>query len=131
MSHLCGIVGRTNSDQGAVVRQEKRKKSTKRRNLALCAVSGKVRFRDHREAINALWNSHNARRFHEGTDRHECRAYQCTSCHGWHLTSQAAPHPLVDPARIAAVTVLPALLTARQTSLPLHLPTVSQDAVSA
>lgn len=54
--------------------------------------TGKVRFRDHREAVVALHDASNARHFaaltQGSTSRHECRAYSCGQCHGYHLTSQ-------------------------------------------
>lgn len=55
---------------------------------------GKVRFRDHREAVAALHNSATSRKHAETlslpTRRREVRAYECDACHGFHLTSQAA-----------------------------------------
>lgn len=58
-----------------------------------CA-SGKVRFRDHLEAVRVLHNAANARKeaaeLGAGTNRREVRSYQCSRCHGFHVTSQAA-----------------------------------------
>lgn len=54
--------------------------------------SGKLRYRDHRQAIKAL---HSVQRSRDAqlrrvgvTRRAECRAYECFACKGWHLTSQ-------------------------------------------
>jgi hypothetical protein len=62
-----------------------------RGHLGTCLVSGKVRFRDHREAVRALHSAARAREFSCGeSHRAECRAYACPACRGWHLTSKAA-----------------------------------------
>ena len=54
--------------------------------------SGKVRFRDRLEAIEALHRAENARKFSEqdGLEnrRNEKRIYKCSLCAGQHLTSQ-------------------------------------------
>lgn len=61
------------------------------RQLGTCPASKKVRFRDHREAVQALHSAVRAREFSDGdTRRAECRAYACPACHGWHLTSRVA-----------------------------------------
>jgi hypothetical protein len=61
-------------------------------NLQKCPVSGKVRFRDKREAVRALYASHNARQraveYAVESGRRECRTYYCDGCKGWHTTSQ-------------------------------------------
>jgi hypothetical protein len=66
-----------------------------KRHLGQCTVSGKVRFRDKREALEALHQAVATRRLREAegqaSRRQECRVYACLSCSGWHLTSQAAP----------------------------------------
>ena len=55
---------------------------------------GKVRFRDHREAVTALHNVATLRlRADEdavASRRREVRSYECERCHGYHLTSRAA-----------------------------------------
>ncbi len=64
-------------------------------------VTGKVRFRDRREAIDALHRTQlNAERQREDfgtTRRSETRCYRCPSCRGVHLTSLTsyitAPNP--------------------------------------
>jgi len=43
---------------------------------------GKVRYRDQREAMQAL------RRLRAASGGQIQRAYECDQCHGWHLTSQ-------------------------------------------
>lgn len=53
----------------------------------------KVRYRDKKEALNALHKIQTKirRPLSEGdgwTQRRECRAYACEECKGWHLTSQ-------------------------------------------
>lgn len=54
--------------------------------------SGKRRFRDHPEAVEALHHSQligaEQLRLVGTTNRRECRAYDCASCRGWHLTSR-------------------------------------------
>lgn len=56
--------------------------------------SGKVRYRDKREAIHVLHAIQLKVGYQEAQGlvvRHsECRAYECYSCHGYHLTSQPA-----------------------------------------
>lgn len=63
------------------------------RNLARCPRGGKRRFRDQLEAVAALHSAQVARQYAAAssvaTTRHECRAYRCSVCRGWHLTSQA------------------------------------------
>ncbi|GAB3622644.1 hypothetical protein GCM10027418_07260 [Mariniluteicoccus endophyticus] len=60
-------------------------------NRNVCAATGKRRFRDHREAVAALWAAANSRQtaleFGLHTNRRERRAYACETCRGWHLTS--------------------------------------------
>jgi len=46
---------------------------------------GKVRFRDHDEAIRSL---HRITSQGEDRAKRPCRAYECTACGGWHLTSR-------------------------------------------
>ena len=61
----------------------------KRAHVGNCPVSGKVRFRDHREAVAVLHSAARARLSGYPTRRAECRAYECSACRGWHLTSRA------------------------------------------
>ncbi|WP_214466447.1 hypothetical protein [Microbacterium flavescens] len=55
---------------------------------------GKIRFRDHREAVTALHSVATLRKRAEEemlpTRRREVRTYECDACHGYHLTSMAA-----------------------------------------
>lgn len=65
--------------------------------------SGKVRFKDHRQAVAALHSTQNhaVTQVEEfgSTRRREVRSYSCTICKGWHLTSK----PLAsDTYRLAA-----------------------------
>ena len=57
-----------------------------------CPMSGKIRYRDAREATDALHVLANrAALADELGGRHTIRVkrkYQCTACRGWHLTSQ-------------------------------------------
>lgn len=79
-------------------------------HLCRCPVSGKVRFRDKREAVGALHHAVAVRRRAEADGlayrRREQRAYPCDSCHGWHLTSQtawgigAASAPVIETALV-------------------------------
>ena len=58
-----------------------------------CPMSGKVRYRDAREATDALHALTNqATRADQLGGRHTIRVqrkYQCNACRGWHLTSRA------------------------------------------
>jgi hypothetical protein len=64
-------------------------------NLATCAVSRKVRYRDHREATRALQRlTTQAMLADELGGAHTIavkRQYRCTTCNGWHLTSWESP----------------------------------------
>lgn len=64
----------------------------RRAHLQKCPASGKVRFRDQREAVRALQSCNNARlraaEFGAESRRRECRTYYCDDCRGWHTTSQ-------------------------------------------
>lgn len=65
--------------------------SGRRVHLQRCGVSGKVRFRDKREATRAVHRAV-AARHHAGaigvwSSRQERRAYWCSECKGWHVTS--------------------------------------------
>lgn len=57
--------------------------------------TGKVRYRDSREAVAALHGSARARHWADldgsFTRRQEVRHYACHACQGWHLTSQVEP----------------------------------------
>lgn len=68
-----------------------------RRRLDRNCISGKVRFRDHRDAVNALHQIANARSVARDlqltSNRRECRTYRCTACKGWHLTSRPMSVP--------------------------------------
>jgi hypothetical protein len=72
------------------------RQTSQKRHLGQCPVSGKVRFRDKREALDALHHAVAVRRVLEAegqdTRRKECRVYPCPSCNGWHLTSQPADY---------------------------------------
>lgn len=88
MSRHNSTVLRNRSGQAPV-----RRPST-RRHLGRCSGSGKIRFRDKREALAAVHAASTSRRFAESdglvTARQERRTYLCSSCLGWHLTSQEA-----------------------------------------
>ncbi len=64
----------------------------RRAHLQKCPASGKVRFRDQREAVRALQSCDNARQraaeLRAESRRRECRTYYCDDCRGWHTTSQ-------------------------------------------
>lgn len=59
-----------------------------------CPQTGKVRYRDPREATNALQYLRNRARIAEETGGEHTirvsRKYHCVECHGWHLTSWAS-----------------------------------------
>lgn len=72
-----------------------------------CAATGKVRYRDHRQASHALQSAKWKRRHDDliGLDsrRNEVRAYKCDECKGWHTTSIAVWNdPAVDRDEAAA-----------------------------
>lgn len=57
-----------------------------------CPITGKRRFRDKKQAHEALthcqWQRAEATRTGQPTVRHERRVYQCPHCSGLHLTSR-------------------------------------------
>jgi len=64
-------------------------RSKRRKAIRRC---DKIRYRDSREAKDALWRTR-ARRERderEGVEspRREARTYRCGKCYGWHLSSQ-------------------------------------------
>lgn len=78
----------------------KRRHIPPKRHLDKCPVSGKIRFRDKREALDALHYAVATRRLMETegqvSRRQECRVYACPSCSGWHLTSKPADRRRTD-----------------------------------
>lgn len=56
-----------------------------------CPSTGKRRYRDRRQAQDALeglkWAGALAGQWGQETQRRECRAYRCPDCKGWHTTS--------------------------------------------
>jgi hypothetical protein len=74
-----------------------------------CRVTGKRRFRDHREATRALRSAVRSRRLAAELgcpcQRREIRAYQCECCLGWHLTSWGDAH--TPPVPVATVATPP------------------------
>lgn len=77
-----------------------------KRRLGQCEATGKVRFRDKREAQAALHSAVAARQLREAEGRicrrQEQRMYECASCNGWHLTSQTAEFREARVSRYAA-----------------------------
>jgi hypothetical protein len=65
-------------------------------------VTGKIRYRDKQEAIEALHRAENTRKFSEqdglATRRNEKRVYKCPSCAGAHLTSIETWYPVKEAA---------------------------------
>jgi len=67
-----------------------------------CPQTGKLRYRDHKEAVRALHRAANAsrveREMYGASRRAEIRAYRCDACggHFWHLTSQVKRDDIVD-----------------------------------
>ena len=86
---------------GHADRRTKGRQSLQKRHLGQCAESGKVRFRDKREARDALHLAVATRRLREAAGetcrRQECRMYLCASCSGWHLTSQPLDYRKPSP----------------------------------
>lgn len=74
-------------------REFRRVRPARQPHLSRCP-RGKVRYRDKREAISTLHRiqlkASYAKLGESGTTRRECRAYECDSCHGFHLTSSAS-----------------------------------------
>lgn len=63
--------------------------------------SGKLRYRDRREARAALHNMAVLREM--GRDRRkECSYYRCPHCKGWHLTSRPYRHHEAPLVRVGA-----------------------------
>jgi len=62
-------------------------------SLPTCAASGKIRYRDHHQANDALSSTKWRRRLDElsgiESKRNETRSYRCGECRGWHITSLA------------------------------------------
>ena len=78
------------------VRREKRSPRARRRGGApVCAVTGKIRYRDGHQAALALKGlRRRAARADLDGAKHRIRVrrkYFCGSCGGWHLTSQPPP----------------------------------------
>lgn len=73
------------------MRRERRIRKPHHRRERSCG--GKVRFRDHEEAVAFLHRALNARQCAEldgaETTHRAVRAYDCSTCHGVHVTSQA------------------------------------------
>lgn len=71
-----------------------------------CEASNKRRFRDHREAVEALHGAAVSRQvaaeLGQVSTRREVRSYRCTACRGWHLTSWAEPPAWVATQVLAA-----------------------------
>jgi hypothetical protein len=95
--------------------------TTSRRRIRMqrCTPDGKIRFRDKREATRALHIATAARRRAEAlgrqSTRRERRAYPCSVCKGWHLTSQPSPRATNRDAKaehsgIPVATILPTQL---------------------
>jgi len=86
---------------GHADRRTKVRQSQQKRHLGQCPVSGKVRFRDKREARDALHLAVATRSLREAAGescrRQECRMYLCASCNGWHLTSQPMDYRKPNP----------------------------------
>ena len=60
-----------------------------RHRFPQCTKAGKVRFGEHKDATQALREARRAAgRDGVSSRRRETRSYQCSSCRGWHLTSQ-------------------------------------------
>lgn len=79
-------------------------------HLDHCPMSGKIRYRDAREATDALHTLRNKAALADALGgQHQIRVarkYRCNACRGWHLTSQetltagaaAQPGPATDSA---------------------------------
>ena len=79
-------INKRNSHLDAKVDRREFRKKNERKNCK------KVRYRDSREAKQALWSTANKRVRDEkaglASARREARTYRCGICRGWHLTSQ-------------------------------------------
>ena len=69
----------------------RKRSNLKGHRLPVCET-GKLRYRDRTQAQDALTiakhGAATARALGEETSRNECRAYSCSVCGSWHLTSQ-------------------------------------------
>lgn len=79
-------INKRNSHLDTEIDRRELRKRSERKNCK------KVRYRDSREAKQALWSTSNKRvrdeRAGRGSNRREARTYRCGICKGWHLTSQ-------------------------------------------
>ena len=73
----------------------RRRRSTdtiRRHRLPTCPTTGKLRYRDHDQARDALGSTTERRLRAESegltSNRREIRTYKCSFCAGWHSTSQ-------------------------------------------
>lgn len=77
-------------ETGAVKRRRRASSSIKRHRVTDCPETGKRRYRDARQAKDALRSARETRQldaqFGRETRRSEARAYQCPACLGRHLT---------------------------------------------
>lgn len=85
MEVLKAAINKRNSHLFAEEKSESEKKSSRK-------TCRKVRYRDSREAKEALWSATNKRtrdqKAGRTSNRTEARTYRCGICRGWHLTSQ-------------------------------------------
>jgi len=65
-----------------------------RHKFAVCAESGKQRYRSRRDGLEILTRTRHIAAKYEMNGlpcrRKECRVYKCDTCGGWHLTSTEA-----------------------------------------
>jgi len=65
--------------------------AARRHRWPKCSASGKLRYRTHQDAVEALHRAHGAvwaaGAFGGSTGHRERRCYDCSSCGGYHLTS--------------------------------------------
>lgn len=74
----------------------RRPRHPKLHSLEKCAATDKIRYKDHRMAVEFLQHYKNiaADQLEKTgtTSHHEKRTYKCKACNGWHLTSWEAEY---------------------------------------
>ena len=76
-------------------RTKSRGRAARKAGRPVCLATGKIRYRDGHDAALALKSlvRRRSKAESEGAEHRirVCRKYSCSSCGGWHLTSQQRP----------------------------------------
>ena len=65
-----------------------RRRPRRPQDVPTCLVTGKLRFRDKKSAVQVLHTAAAVASLNPASRRREVRAYKCQDCRGWHLTSR-------------------------------------------